>query len=44
VEVGTGTSTLVLAASLGPAPIAPSDPRQASVFLTQLAARPVLGP
>jgi hypothetical protein len=44
VEVGTGTSTLVLAASPGPAPIAPSDPRQASVFLTQLAARPVLGP
>ena len=44
VEVAPGTTTLRLVATPGPAAIAASDPRDASVFLTQVAARPVLNP
>ncbi len=44
VEVEPGTTTLRLVASPGPDAIAASDPREASVFLTQVSARPVLNP
>jgi hypothetical protein len=42
VEVPPGRSELTLIASPGPDVIGASDPRQASVFLTQVAERPVL--
>ncbi len=44
VEVPPGRSTLTLVASPGPDAVGASDPRQASVFLTQVDERPVLGP
>jgi hypothetical protein len=44
VEVKPGTTHLTLVASPGPDAIGASDPRQASVFLTQVVARPVLNP
>ena len=44
VEVPPGTTHLTLVASPGPDAIGASDPRQASVFLTEVAARPVLNP
>jgi hypothetical protein len=44
VEVPPGTTHLTLVASPGPDAIGASDPRKASVFLTQVAARPVLNP
>jgi hypothetical protein len=44
VEVNPGTTQLTLVASPGPDAIGASDPRQASVFLTQVALRPVLNP
>ncbi len=42
VDIGTGTTTFRLEASPGPDVLGASDPRQASVFLTQVAVRPVL--
>ena len=44
VDAPPGRSTLTLVASPGPDALGPSDPREGSVFVTQLGVTPVLGP
>ena len=44
VDIGTGTTTFTLEAFPEPDVLGTSDPRQASVFFTQVAVRPVLNP